>query len=164
MQTPTYFSLHFAANPDLLNLIRTFTSGFLEPVLGGGPLSSRVSLATHELLENAVQHASGGATTLRVSVAPLGRWALVTICTRNEAAVTDIGRLKRAVEQLGVEDPGFAYAKALERGDAGIGLARIRAEAELDIECEIHGDEVEVRATARIDTEMGEQEVPEEDR
>jgi len=151
--TPTHFAMTFAPSADLITPVRRFVLQFFEHVLGAGAECSRVALATHELLENAVRFSSGGETSMRVAIAPLGSDCLVTIRTRNDASSSDVRRLLERVGELSRGDAHAFYTAAMHRsvaGDGGLGLARIRAEADMDLICDVEGNEVGVRAQARV--------------
>ena len=151
--TPTYFAMTFAPSGELITPVRRFVLQFFEHVLGAGAECSRVALATHELLENAVRFSSGTEASMRVAIAPLGSDCLVTIRTRNDAQHADVERLLERVGELSRGNATAFYAAAMHRsaiGDAGLGLARIRAEADMDLICEVEGSEVGVRAQARV--------------
>jgi hypothetical protein len=153
IDTPTYFAITFAPSGGLINAVRRFVLQFFEHMLGSGEECSRVALATHELLENAVQFCSGTEVSLRVAIAPLGSHCLITIRTRNLATVAHADRLRQRVAWLSGSDALLRYTTAMNEaldGKGGLGLARIRAEADMDLIVEVERDEVDMRAQTRV--------------
>src|SRR5262245_22649655 len=84
------FEVFFRPNCELVSLVRRFVSEFYERILGDPDTVSRLALATHELLENAVKYSTDGATTLCISVDPKDGARFVSIRIRNRASVDDI--------------------------------------------------------------------------
>ena len=56
MDTRPYFHLVFRPNIKLVSTVRRFTGEFYRRVLVDQDLASRLALATHEMLENAVTY------------------------------------------------------------------------------------------------------------
>jgi hypothetical protein len=147
----SYFELRFAPTPRVINTVRRFVQEFLENVLGPGDDCARVALATHELLENAVRHATDGDTCLRVTADPAADSWLVTILTRNVALPEQVARVRQILAHLSGTRAADAYAKMMNESamtpiGSGLGLARTRVEAEMDLLCEVEGGELHVRA------------------
>ena len=133
--------------------MRRFVLQFFEHMLGSGEECSRVAFATQELLENAVQFCSGEEVSLRVAIDPLGSHGLITIRTRNFSTAEHADRLCQRVAWLSGSDALTRYTTAMNEaidGKAGLGLARIRAEADMVLVCEVERGEVDVRAQARV--------------
>ena len=81
-----YVELNFSPNVRLVGTVRRFVSEFYAQVIGDGEIISRLAVATHELLENAVRYSMDGNTTARVSVKNQPGAFLVTIDTKNRAS------------------------------------------------------------------------------
>ena len=151
------FTLSFRPNTALVSSVRRFTAEFYESWLTP-ELSSQVALATHELLENAVQHSSNGATEVSIAIELLGEGQTVCIRTRNLAKPEDVDVLRAAFAELeAVTDPDEYYQAMLRRtakrtDGSGLGLARIRAETGLTMSLAIEGDD-QVSISARIETQ-----------
>jgi hypothetical protein len=111
---------------------------------------SRVAMATHELLENAVKFSTDGSTTLRVEIGG----SVVTIMTRNRARPHDLVELGQIARDLTEAlDPMLFYLDQMRRAPqraGGLGLGRVAAEGEMKIELVLDGDVVQVRAEATI--------------
>lgn len=153
---PTYLALNFSPSVELIRPIRLFVTEFFEHILTRGEESERLELATQEMLENAMKYGKEGEARLRVAVSPLARGAHISVHTQNSASPSNIQRLQSILKRLEDGDPKVVYLKMMTdvpEGDAsGLGLARIRAEADMDITWTITGDDVDLRAQGRVET------------
>jgi hypothetical protein len=111
---------------------------------------SRVAMATHELLENAIKFSSDGSTSLCVEVGG----SKITITTRNRAKPADVAELQQIAKDLASTlDPMLYYLEQMRRTPmkaGGLGLGRVAAEGEMQIELVLDGDTVQVRAEAML--------------
>lgn len=154
-----YVELNFRPNVQLVSVVRRFVSEFYQRTLGDPDGSSRVALATHELLENAVKYSIDGETTIRIEVASTGAPRAVTILLRNRAEEQHIVAIREIVDGVDAATDAFAYyqqlllAKAKRREGSGLGLARICAEGEMKIAYKVEGDLVELAATTHVTVE-----------
>jgi hypothetical protein len=113
---------------------------------------SRLAMATHELLENAVKFSIDGAASLTIEVKPN---AEVSITTRNRASKADLADLSRLANDLhNATDPMKFYLELMRRSPSqvrgGLGIGRVAAEAEMRIELDVQGDIVQVRAEGML--------------
>lgn len=112
--------------------------------------ASRVAVATHELLENAIKFSTDGSTSLRVEIGG----SRVTITTRNRARPNDLEELRQIARDLAAAlDPILYYLERMKRPSTqlgGLGLGRVAAEAEMKIELELDGDLVQIRAETTL--------------
>ncbi len=152
-----YVELNFRPNVQLVSVVRRFVSEFYQRTLGDPDGSSRVALATHELLENAVKYSKDGETTIRIEVSATNAPRVVTILLRNRAEESHIAAIREIVDGVTASPDAFAYyqqlliAKAKRREGSGLGLARICAEGEMDIKLTVEGeDTVELLATTHV--------------
>lgn len=111
---------------------------------------SRVALATHELLENAVKFSSDGSASLKVEVGG----STVTITTRNRAKPSHLDEVAKIAEELaGALDPMLFYLEQMRRHperSGGLGLGRVAAEGEMKLELRLDGDIVQIRAETTL--------------
>jgi len=148
-----YFQVSFRPNVRLVSTVRRFTEEFYQRLLDDRVVSERVALATHELLENAVAYASDEETGVRVELAD----DELVVRTWNRASPERVAALTSAIDEINRADNSDAfYQSAMKRtayrtDGSGLGLARIRAEAEMAITYEVTTDRVciEARATVR---------------
>lgn len=135
------------ASPDLeqfLGFISAYTKGRFST-----GLAERLTLASTELLDNAVRYGSLARDfTYRLAL----EGARVAVDVRNTTVHARIEMLSAQLRRL-ESTPDQVYASELERSmgpSSGrrsmLGLARIRHEAEMRIELETQGNEVTVRA------------------
>jgi len=113
-------------------------------------------------LENAAKYALDGRAHLRVQVGVVGTGgkdgarALVTVS--NRTTPQHIDALKARVAEMGTESDPQAHYHALMRRNARasslsqLGLARVRAEGEMEIALQIDGEAVTIVASTQVDT------------
>ncbi len=150
-----FFELRFRPNIQLVSVVRRFVTAFYERVLDDDEVTQRMALATHELLENAVKYASDGETVLRIEVAHTKRPMEVCIQTWNQTTKGNEAIVEATVRASQEANDPFAFyqslmAKSAVRKDdgSGLGLARIRAEADMSIACEVVEGQVCITARA----------------
>lgn len=114
--------------------------------------ATRVAMATHELLENAIKFSTDGTTSLCVEVGS----SKVTITTRNRAATQNLDELRQIARDLTEAlDPMLFYLDQMRRNpmkSGGLGLGRVAAEADMRLELVLEGDIVQVKAEATLGT------------
>jgi hypothetical protein len=151
MNEPAYFHVAFRPNIKLISPVRRFVSEFYVRILTDRELASRLTLATHELVENAVAYAADGETEIRIEVVDDG----LVVKTWNRASLEQQAVVRDLIETLNAaEDPDAFYqlrlAQTARRPEgSGLGLARIRAEADMDISLQIEDDRVCILAEAQ---------------
>jgi hypothetical protein len=158
-KTGARFELAFSPNMRLVATVRRFVNEFYSEVLGDPETTSRLTVASHELLENAVKYAADGSTSIHIDVRPVEGDAstVVTIDTRNRTDAKHVAALRAIIDELSnATDPMAFYQTLMKRSarrpdGSGLGLGRIHAEADMSLTCEIAGDAVTLRAQARIE-------------
>lgn len=167
--TPAFVELQFCPSPELIPIVRRFVSAFYEQLLSQPEAVSRLALAAHELLENTVKFSVDRVSSIQMEVVRHAQSIDIGIRTRNRASAEDLAAASTIVDELrGNPDP-FAYyqqvirANAKRREGSGLGLARICAEADMSLDCEVEGDELIIVASARFASQddIGEPVVPE---
>src|SRR6478672_1005195 len=95
--TAASFELVFSPSFELVDLVRRFVTEFYSKLVVDRDGASRVGLATHELLENAVKYSRDGKSQLRISLTHDGDGAecRVKVSTRNSAAPNHVESLRR---------------------------------------------------------------------
>ena len=152
MANEPFFHLSFRPNLRLVSAVREFTAGFYQRILADPDLSSRIALATHELLENAVSYSVDDETTVRVELEA----DQLVIKTWNRGSYESVATVRALIDEINeIEDPDRFYQHlmaqtALRPEGSGLGLARIRAEAEMQLSYEIDRDVVCIRATTPV--------------
>jgi hypothetical protein len=119
----------------ILPVVRNFVEQALSRSLQDTDLAYRLSMATHELFENAVKYASSGPATLRVSVDTFTRHAWIALSNQSDAAhIEDLE--KQFAEMATSSDPVNYYCEMMRRHSkrkdvSRLGLARIQAEGNM---------------------------------
>lgn len=145
------FGLQLQPQPRMVSIVRRFVEESFEKLIGDSDAVFRVSLAVHELLENAAKYAIGDKTGLFVCFEANGRTASVKLT--NQSTPEHIARLRACIDEIqGSEEPFVLYQTLMKRTfgiqeESGLGLARIRAEGELDLSLEIEGSTVTIVAS-----------------
>ena len=125
--------------------------------IGDQETTARLHMAAHELVENVLKYGSTPEVGLEFELERGERESIVRLRTRNTAAPEQLEEVARRVTELRAAPDPIAYYDMLIRstapvlGMSGLGLARIRAEAGLDVNCTVEGREVSivVQATMR---------------
>jgi hypothetical protein len=152
MRHSDYIELSFRPNVELVSMVRRFVSDFYSRLLEDEDTISRVALATHELLENAVKYSTDRESRIRVDFVSEG----LVVRTWNQAAADTLVQLKQAFADMAAEpDPVVHYYSLMVRNarrtnGSGLGLARIRAEAEMTLDLNIDGDVACIRAVTTL--------------
>lgn len=151
-QHRTAFELAFRPNVQLINVVRRFVTDFYDEVIGDPDVVSRLALATHELLENAVRYSTDGETRIRIGIEPAQDGAFLTIRMQNTAEERHRRTLAALFEEMkAAEDPMEHYCSVMRRNakrqdGSGLGLARIRAEAEMTLDHDVDDELVTIIA------------------
>jgi hypothetical protein len=150
--------LHLDSNPRLVSVVRRFIEEALEKVVDDDEdLVGRLSMTAHELVENGIKYAMCDPTIMRIGLeqGPAGCRARIAIT--NQATVENVDRLRSYVADIARARSGELpelYESYLRRrepnGGSGVGLVRIRAEAEMSLDLEVTGSMVTIIATALL--------------
>lgn len=137
-----------------VSTVRVFLESFLSSVVTNPDLLARMTIAAHELLENAAKYSASPTARLRVGLQCFAHWCEAWVEVSNQGRPEHVDDLIMTVEEL--EDPTTAaemyqidmVCSALKGNESGLGLARIRAELEMQIDAVVSGQSVRLRATA----------------
>jgi hypothetical protein len=147
-----FLDLTFSPSIRLVSILRRFAGAFYGEMLADPDLVSRLEVATHEILENAVKACTSGIARLRIEL--IDETQTIRLRTWNCAAPDDIEVLKaRIVEMEAASDPfsyyvGLMGRTAKQTTGSGLGLGRVLAEAEMTVRFEIEDGQVCVVADA----------------
>lgn len=152
MMKAPYFHLSFRPNITLVSTVRRFIGEFYRRVSNDPEVGSRLALATHELLENAVAYATSDDTEICIEIVD----DQVVIKTWNSSLPERIANLRVAMDEMNAAPDADRYYQEMllrtsKRSEgSGLGLARIRAECEMKLGFELLHDRVCMMATTTI--------------
>jgi hypothetical protein len=152
-----YVEVSFRPNVELISVVRRFVSDFYARMFKDADATSRVALATHELLENAVRYSRDGETRIRVEVVNDHAHSQVAIRTWNLATPDHVDAVRLLFDEMvSNTDPFHHYQTLMRRtakvvGGSGLGLARVRAEAEMELSFEVADGILSVGAKTRAE-------------
>jgi anti-sigma regulatory factor (Ser/Thr protein kinase) len=144
------FRLQLPPQARMVSIVRRFVEESFEKLVCDVDEVHRISLAVHELLENAAKYSVGKHTGLRVRIEPHGA---ASIEMTNETTPEHVARLRACVGEIQAAAEPFAHYQALMRRtvavdeESGLGLARIRAEGDLNLTLEVNGNMVTIIAS-----------------
>ena len=153
------FDLCIDPNPRFVSVVRRFVEAALDRLLADREAVFRIAMSAHELMENAVKYSIGNRTVLRVNYQRGEQGARVSLYLSNETTPQHIDRLRVRVQAIAsAEDPFLYYQKLMRQNaravdESGLGLARIRAEGEMDLGLEVRGNTVALVADAQLGKE-----------
>jgi anti-sigma regulatory factor (Ser/Thr protein kinase) len=157
-----YWLMNFRPNVELISVVRRFVSEFYDQILGDKDATSRVAMATHELLENAVKYSSDGETSVCIDIVDEGGQSRINIRIGNRAKPEQVELVRTAFQEMqDMPDPDEYYQMVMRRSAkrtdrSGLGLARVRAEGEMTMACEIQEEnKVTILAQTKIDVRLG---------
>jgi len=153
-QPPTLsFGLQLQPPPRMVSVVRRFVEESFQHLVGDTDAVHRVSLAVHELLENAAKYAVGDRTGLTVRFEADGPGTSVRLT--NQSTPEHIARLRACIDAISAAEEPFAHYQNLMRrslgveSESGLGLARIRAEGALHLSLEVEGTMVTIVASSQ---------------
>src|SRR6478609_3091369 len=112
-----FCELSFEKRPELVSIVRRFVTDFYDRTLGDPDAISRLALATHELLENAVKYSRDGRAKVRIEVSglPTGDRARVRVRTQNRATAEDAEHIQKTIDEMMSMDPDVYYLSLMRR-------------------------------------------------
>ncbi len=128
---------------------RCYIADILNPVLSDDDYVDRLAIAVHELLENCIKYSSGDHIRLEFEINRDGDEAIAYIRTTNSALSSHVSNLCRRIDALNAaRDPIEHYDEVIRdsliQGGSALGLARIRAESDVQLSYQIQKDVVVV--------------------
>ena len=148
--------MSFTPKLEQVSAVREFLEIYYQPLLQDPDLVCRMAVAVHELLENAAKYSGGGIARIRVEVKDDIVPAVLSVTVWNVVDHGFVEELKTTVRELTEADDAFGVyqqylARAAKRKEgSGLGLARIRAEADMTLMLDLQGDSVCIEAAAAL--------------
>jgi hypothetical protein len=143
-----YFELRFSPNVELVTIVRRFVAAFYQRILENSDMTAQLVIATHELVENAVKFAATGETGIRVEANRKGDTPRVRVSTWNTSTAEQVKLVRHEFNRMTEVADAFEYYRMRMRetgsrdDGSGLGLARIRAEAGMDLRLRVDGNTV----------------------
>ena len=150
-----YVSLRFRPLWVYIEGIREFCAQYCQVTFGNPELVERFRIVSHEALENAVR-LSADADNDEVTVELFSDGRSVVMSVTNSASRKDAGVLKQELEVVYQKSPSQSYSDAIGRalatpdGSTRLGLARMRAEGQVDLELKQDGGRIQLVARATL--------------
>jgi hypothetical protein len=118
-------------------------------------------LAAYELTENLVKYSSGDRTTIAIEVQSTASGPRLVLTTENQATedrLADAVARYEAVERA--EDPVCHFDRLVQESletpdESKLGIGRLRAEGELDVSHEVHGQMLRIQVSRAIRSPEG---------
>jgi hypothetical protein len=132
--------------------IRRFVETFCANACPWAAREEQVALATHELVQNAIANAATPDIELKLEVDQARERVQVSVSNHARPDQIDVLRTRLAWTQSHA-DPLEGYVAAMSEDPGsrgGIGLARIRFEAALDLALEVEGEKVTIHAAGPL--------------
>ena len=143
------FALRIEPVWEMIDPVREFLLRFLSDTLKDEALGAQVCVAAHELMENAVKYSQEDWIAVETTLQP-GR---LMVAVENPAHPAHLPVLLAEVRAAQAAPDPMAYLQqkiraACERqdGKSCVGLARVRCEAGMSLDCQVRGGVVRVVA------------------
>lgn len=152
--------LAFEPSAAFMQRVIRWLTDFCQLTLADLEMVARLRLAVSELVENVVKYGMQPNVSVEVELIEREGTPLLRLGTRNRTSPEYLERAERLLSQLKSADDPVAFYDALVResaprvGVSGLGLARIRAEGELELDYKIEGDELWIWVEAPVDGSM----------
>ena len=151
---PIYLMLRMKPPWVFVDEIRRFVESFCLCAGPGRSREAQVALAVHELMQNAIPQAGGEDVDLTLQVDPAAN--RIEVAVSNPCSDEQFHELLGRVERLNSEPDALqSYLKAMAEAAAaargGLGLARVRFEAQLELAVIREGRRVTVLARGPLD-------------
>jgi anti-sigma regulatory factor (Ser/Thr protein kinase) len=149
----TYLMIRMRPPWVFIDEIRRFVQSFCAVACPGHDREEQVALAVHELMQNAIRASDGEDVDLALEVDPDGDRIHVRVT--NSCSEAEYRDLCARIERMNGERDALAhYLRAMAEAPAqtrgGLGLARVRFEAQLELEATRDGDYVTIHASGRL--------------
>ena len=131
--------------------VRHFVESFCACAGIGAEREGQLALATHELMQNAITYGTAEDIELRLSID--AATDQVEVSLTNTCAAAQPAQLRARLAKLREQEPLESYVRAMgadPKAPGGLGLPRIRYEAQLELEAVEEGDRLTVSAKGKL--------------
>jgi len=149
-----FIELRFGPKWKYISTVRTFIQNFLAITLEDKIKADKISMAVSELVENAVKYSNEEDTFIRLEQKLDG--ATIEVAVYNHTEEAQANKLKEFVGELDKFSPLEGYMEMMRRsadradGQSQLGLARIRYEADANLNIAYENNVMKVRATFKV--------------
>ena len=149
-------TLSFEPLAEQIASLRAALSDLCAPHLADADALSRLLLAAHELLENVVKYSSGGAAEFQLVLEPVDGGLCARLRTKNHALPERLSDTRSRLDALAAAPDKVAHydemirESAGRRDGSGLGLARILAESEMDLQCSVEQGRLVITAEVTV--------------
>lgn len=151
-----FVSLTFSPREHLVSVISRLVSEFCALVMEDKDTAWRFHMAAQELAENITKYSTGAEVTLEVEMATVNGENVMRVSSRNETTPDRLLETARRLDAIkSCADPIALYDRLVREsapvaGVSGLGLARIRAESDLQVDYSIRGTELTITVHSPI--------------
>lgn len=149
-----FIELRFGPKWKYISTVRTFIQNFLAITLEDKIKADKISMAVSELVENAVKYSNEEDTFIRLEQKLDG--ATIEVAVYNHTEEAQANKLKEFVAELDKFSALEGYMEMMRRsaeradGQSQLGLARIRYEADANLNIAYENNVMKVRATFKV--------------
>lgn len=146
------FRMSFPPNDALVSVISRAVAELAKGVFADGEHSASLRMAAHELAENITKYSTGTMVDFQFEIREELERYVVTLSTKNETSEERLQEVQRRLKDLADATNVIAHYDFLARrnagreGVSGLGLARIRAEGDIHLDCSTSGRELTIVA------------------
>lgn len=149
------------SNSRLVAALSTLVCEFCRGLISDPEVVSRFHMAAQELAENLVKYSVGHEVKLHASLTETRDSAELRLRATNRSTPAQLDQVERCLTALvKATDPeahydGLMREAALREVGSGLGLARLRAEGELNVDYSIEGDQLTISVHASVEPRKG---------
>jgi hypothetical protein len=156
VQDALAFDLSLAPHPRLVSDVREFVEAAMARIACDADAIFRVAMTAHELLENGIKYGTSRRVQVSVSIQRRGDGFDALVRVTNDASEDYVSRLRKGVAGVGSAADPLRFYQSLMLGQdsfddrSGLGLARVRAEAEMSLDLHVEGRQITIEAAGRL--------------
>lgn len=148
-------------NSRLVSALSTLVSEFCRGLVSDPSVVSRFHMAAQELAENLVKYSVGRDVKLDATLTGTRERAELRLRATNRSTRAQLDQVERCLAALvKAPDPEAHYDRLIREAapreeGSGLGLARLRAEGDLNVDYSIEGDQLTISVHASVEPRKG---------
>jgi len=149
-------SMHSFPSDRVVGAVSRLVYEFCRALIHDQDMADRFYMAAQELAENLVKYSSGSEVSLAAELLGMEGDAVLQLRAQNRSTPDQLRAVEAQLKELAhASDPVELYDRLIRESAphpdrSGLGLARIRAEAEFDLDYEIDGDQLTICVRASV--------------